>query len=166
MREKGYLLCISVLRTAHCCFVDARTERVCVHCQNYLHRGREEGDQLPNFPSVSVLRNLCSGKQKGKEVKKRVVEAFIAMCNALNLADVYLCLCMYTSAFFLYLVLCPVSCLMHGAFLFECTQSNRLVAKQWQPCVFSFMAISLCRNFSAQPKDVLLANAVNPADVL
>ena len=39
----------------------------------------------------SVLR-----KTKGKDMKKCVVEAFIAMCNTLNLANVYMCLCMYT----------------------------------------------------------------------
>ena len=96
-------------------------------------------------------------------MKKRVVEAFIAMCNTLNLATVYMCLCIYTLAFFLYLVLCPVSCTARSS-LNVPSPTGRLPNSGSHVCLASRR--SLCRNLSVQPKDVLLANAVNPANVL
>ena len=92
------------------------TDRMlCVHCQDYSRRGREEEDRLPN-QSVSVLRKA---RRKGRQqVKKRVVEALVATYNTLYLANVSMRV--YFSFLF---VSFPVSCLVHGAFLFICTQS-------------------------------------------
>ena len=95
-------------------------------------------------------------------MKKCVVEAFIAMCNTLNLANVYMCLCMYTSAFFLYLVLCPVLCTVHSSL-------NVPSPTGWLLNSGSHVCLASWRSLSAtifQPKDVLLTNAVNLADVL
>ena len=72
---------------------------------------------------------LCVEERKRKRrqwVTKRVVEALVAMYNTLHLANVCMWLCVYLGFFF---VSSPVSCLVHSAFLFECTQSNRSVAE-------------------------------------
>ena len=82
--------------------------------------------------STSQPNCLCveeSKKERKAVSEKRVVETLITMYNTLNLANFYMCLCMYTSVYSLY-ISCPVSCLVYSVFLFECIQSNRSVAEQ------------------------------------
>ena len=62
-------------------------------------------------------------------------------------------------------VFCPVSCLVHRAFLFECTQSNRWLSNGGSlVCLASWQC--LCRDLLATPNNVLKAKAVSFAGVL
>ena len=66
--------------------------------------------------STSQTKCLCAEENKkerkvvSEEVCSRSVHSYVCI-----MFNVYMCLCVYTSAFFLYLVLCPASCMTRSS---------------------------------------------------
>ena len=116
---------------------------------SFAPRTRRRGSNS-QLKCLYVEESKRERKAVGKEACGRSAHSYIKYTK---LANVYMCLCVYTSGFSLYLVLRPVS--LAWRVLLWMNPIYRSVAEWREPRVFIFMTISLCHNLSVLSKDVL-----------